>query len=1367
LKTNRLLLIAALCYSLLLTGCGGDSGDGIITTGGGGGIIPGTDPTNATVGSVSIVFGSGSTSEEMIANGTDFRLVRVNVLDTDGADLSGKTVSFTTTSGSFSPSSAVTTAEGLAQVNFVAPNNLGSATLRASVDGVTSDSLSATFVPGPPSFMYDINAAPLQLQPKGESTLTVRITDANGFPVESETVAFTFTAQGSGLPLISPAFIETDANGQVVVTYTAGANGGTQAATIVDTIQAQTTNGVAKTVSIEIATDAVVVSNLLLTGENTAVVGNSVGITAKVISTSGSPELIPVTFTLSDFTLGGLNGGTNDVTDATDINGDAFVTFNAGSKVGKVTVSATASGFIKTLVIDLTSAAPATLTLSAAPASVSVASPLNLNRSDIIATVEDAFGNPIPGETVNFYIFEIDKKTGGTVGASATTNLSGIARVLYSAGGTPGTDRITGETTSAAIISTVDITATPDISKVASISITADINVLPEGAVSNIIVTARDNTGNAVPGVTLSVTHNGGISADLPGPFVTNGSGQLILTLTDSEAEDVTVTVVAGTLVTQKQFFFGPSLEFVPDTVSGIGEVTLTVRLLNGGGVPIAGAPISFSLISVDDEFTDQLDLVTKANGTAQLRVTDPATGGTVEIRASSGGVDSTTAATINFQTEPDAYALSAKAAYTALISGGNSDIVATIVNTDDGTPAASISLDVLVSGSAVADPVTGVTDAFGKFVFNVTDAVDEDVIVTISDSSGSLTVDVPLYFGATTQLFPPSATGIADGATITALQAIVRSANGSGVPAAPVDFSVTTGSAIISGSRILTDASGLARVNVTDSAIETATVEAFSGTTDIASSDILFSAGGPAEIILKSTSLKVSLFGTAALTATVTDSLGNFVSDNTTVTFTTTGGSVTASAPTLDGVATATFDAGTVSGRYTVTATAGTVVDTVEIEVTPLSAGTIKVESVTPGTVQVLGTTGEQTATIRFLVQDAASNLVSGQEVTISLDSLQLGGGELISSGGPFSTSVTAITTNGIVQVVVRSGSVAGTLDITAQVDPDVAVSGDEFSTVAQVIIAGGVADSNHFTLAAETLNLAGGLYVNLPSTVSAVVADRFSNIVPDGTSISFQSECGRIGESGGFTASTEQGIATAVFRTSNPMIPTNLLAGPAPVGRTGLCKILAYTTGDESYYDANGNGIFDAGDTCTGDLSEPYIDANDNGSHEALELYVDIDNSGGFTAADGVCSSDTTIWTSMNLLMSEYADLSVVPDPDPGGAISLAVGESQPYKVTFGDTFGNAVVAGTTVTVTQIRGVGGLITGTTNFTQGDTNGTEGEVFFTVSSDGGGPETIEIEVVLVESDAMLTDDVTGADTIPNNNGISIKQNVTLKINQP
>src|SRR5690606_21757232 len=149
------------------------------------------------------------------------------------------------------------------------------------------------------------------------------------------------------------------------------------------------------------------------------------------------------------------------------------------------------------------------------------------------------------------------------------------------------------------------------------------------------------------------------------------------------------------------------------------------------------------------------------------------------------------------------------------------------------------------------------------------------------------------------------------------------------------------------------------------------------------------------------------------------------------------------------------------------------------------------------------------------------------GTPVRVYLDPTALGGGEAISAGGAYSDSVVTSTVNGIATVTLRSGSVAGTIDVVATFVPDEETD-DEISTIVRIVMVGGMPDAEHFGLAASTLNLAGGLYTGLPSTITATLGDRFGNVVLDGTQVSFISECGLVGESSGFTATTEQGQAT-----------------------------------------------------------------------------------------------------------------------------------------------------------------------------------------------------------------------------------------------
>lgn len=386
-------------------------------------------------------------------------------------------------------------------------------------------------------------------------------------------------------------------------------------------------------------------------------------------------------------------------------------------------------------------------------------------------------------------------------------------------------------------------------------------------------------------------------------------------------------------------------------------------------------------------------------------------------------------------------------------------------------------------------------------------------------------------------------------------------------------------------------------------------------------------------------------------------------------------GGQITSFATTQDGYATATYKAGTFGGTATVRATVADseLTDTLSIQVATGTPSSIVVDSVTPGTIGVIGSGKPDVANITFAVNDAAGNPVpDGNTVNFSIIT-PLGGGEELS---PAEDS----TVDGQVTVALQSGTVSGTVAVNAVYTRE---DGTPISTEARVTIVSGRPEAKHLSLAAEYLNIAGGTEFGLQDTISAYLGDRYGNVVPDGTSVSFMTEGGTIGESTGFTTSTSLGVAQAVLQTSNPTTPE--LDGGDPTANPGLCRVVVYTPGSEAFYDANGNGVFDEGvDELTKDMSDPYIDANDNGQHDPGETYIDADENGAFSPADGEYQKETMIWTSMNIIFSAYlAPINLSPQ-----SFSIPVGGSQSFTFTLEDEYGNPPVAGTTVTVEPCDG-------------------------------------------------------------------------------
>ena len=130
-------------------------------------------------------------------------------------------------------------------------------------------------------------------------------------------------------------------------------------------------------------------------------------------------------------------------------------------------------------------------------------------------------------------------------------------------------------------------------------------------------------------------------------------------------------------------------------------------------------------------------------------------------------------------------------------------------------------------------------------------------------------------------------------------------------------------------------------------------------------------------------------LNGQATLRAVVIESGGTPVHNGTTVTFTTTLGTVDPiEAKTVNGIATATFNAGAISGKSVINAFSGGAATGTATEITigAAAAGSIAV-SATPSSVSQSG----GTVTIAALVLDASGNPLPGVNVTFSATTGQL----------------------------------------------------------------------------------------------------------------------------------------------------------------------------------------------------------------------------------------------------------------------------------------------------------------------------------------------------------------------------------------
>ena len=442
--------------------------------------------------------------------------------------------------------------------------------------------------------------------------------------------------------------------------------------------------------------------------------------------------------------------------------------------------------------------------------------------------------------------------------------------------------------------------------------------------------------------------------------------------------------------------------------------------------------------------------------------------------------------------------------------------------------------------------------------------------------------------------------------------------------------------------------------------------------------------AGPPANLVLATTAPPgtfLSQGGQATISATVTDSSGNAVVDGTTVNFIASGGTITASSTTRQGLATATFQAGKSGGIVTITCTVDALSKNTTLQVASGPAATITLASVAPEKIGVKGSGTPEVSTITFQVLDDGGNPVNdGTPVNFKL-AVPLSGGEKLDPA-------TGLTASGKVSTTLISGTVAG----IASVNASVTVNGVAIFSEARVTIMAGKPDSNHLGLAAEKIYLKGYDTFGLQSVVTAYLADRYSNPVPMNTPVHFATEGGIMslqGTSGTPTNFTNGfGQATATWITAQPTPDTV----SAVTGTIGINSLLAFTEGHEAFVDINGNGVWDAGEPFD-DLGEPFIDANDNGVWDGAvsvtgeERFIDANGNGLYDGPNGQRDQNVLIWVAMKTVFSDGPPIISIFPNLPGG-FSVPNGGSFDFTVVIMDQNGNSMPEGSKLTVAVDKG-------------------------------------------------------------------------------
>lgn len=869
-----------------------------------------------------------------------------------------------------------------------------------------------------------------------------------------------------------------------------------------------------------------------------------------------------------------------------------------------------------------------------------------------------------------------------------------------------------------------------------SIELTAAEIVLPVGKTTTVTVTLYHSKYDVIrniwevkplPNATFKVNASGNAVLGAV-PAVTNDDGQASFTVTDDTPENIIITAISGLETQTLSLYFGASLELLPKELNTIDEAKLKAVLKDGKNTPLVNQLVTFGFVNSNNETLSPPTVVTKEDGTAEVTVTDLAqNGGLAVIKATSGLLNAE--ATVQFKSNFGGNRRLVATTSATVLNVGQSATITAYITDDKNIPiiGQTVNFSVTTANGIATDaqlsPSSGISDENGEVKTTISSTSGENVIVTVQADTAKQ--EIPLYFGANLTLLPTQAEGMADGETPVTLTLILKDAMGVGIQDIPITLRMPTGQASLTNFHPRTNELGRAQIEVSSIVLEEVTIEAQVDTlVPIATTHLTFKPSEPSQIVLSSSTgmSPLSLNGKATITADVKDSQGNPVKDGTQVSFSTTGsGVVTELALTQNGKAQANFSATNQAGLVTITATIGTVKESITLTIAAGSAGVIEISKIEPKVIGIIGSGVAQIATIEFLVKDNLGNpVVDGTEVNFTLGNTTLGGGETITTQDKTGETAIGTTNNGLVKVVLKSGRVAGNIDVIATVNKTI-------STAAKVTIVGGDPEAKHLSLAAEFFNVAGGVTFGLLDQITAYVGDRFGNIVPDGTAVTFMSEGGTIGSSiggGAFTTTTQLGQATAQLQTAGPTVP---LLGGVPTlrhdgyqcsgdysqtssspdvplcGNPGLVTIVAFTTGTESFTDVNGNGQYDVNEPYE-DLSEPYIDGNDNNQFDVGELYIDVNSDHQFNEGNnqfdgpGGQSPNTTLWKSIKILFS----VSTAPFQVEPTDFHIPDGSSQSFSIkNIGDIYGNPLVAGTRLKVTTNNGILG---GETDFVFEDT---------------------------------------------------------------
>lgn len=388
------------------------------------------------------------------------------------------------------------------------------------------------------------------------------------------------------------------------------------------------------------------------------------------------------------------------------------------------------------------------------------------------------------------------------------------------------------------------------------------------------------------------------------------------------------------------------------------------------------------------------------------------------------------------------------------------------------------------------------------------------------------------------------------------------------------------------------------------------------------------------------------------------------------------------------------------------------------EIKVNVVQLANIEFLSISNQPLGVKDSGYNETAEVIFKVIDSAGRPLAGQNVSFTFTGAQSGPSAIILNP---TSSVSA--EDGLVKTVITTGTLAQTVNIIARAQMGTQVVSAASTPIA---IIGAKPNRKYASFSCEHKNLGGFGSEKITTNCVLAARDRYTNIIQMPVAVRFIAEAGIITNVSNIK---EDGSAFATYITNNVRKPADVSpisgepsytsGGKTYNPRDGLVTIIAAFKGEEEFDDINGNGKYDVGEPFV-DQGEPFVDENDNGycdgatqadetlrqqnkPYNCAELYIDTNNDGKYTPANGVWDShsdpndNSLVWVKTYVLWSGPVTIgSVCNQNSPNLSVicptnfNLADGSSQDFTYEIKDERLNPPTKSSIITLFTIGKIG-----------------------------------------------------------------------------